>query len=232
MGLGKLRMIGSILKLSLSLVLFIAWVGVAQEADLFSQAQEARQQGDTDSAYRLYEQAAEQGIRPHDAYFEMGLILLEKQKWTQAYRISGKAVKAFQEYLNLNPQDDNAWFRLAYIYENRSLAPGVNEWDKAIEALQKALAISLDDPQYLLHLGYIYYKIDKREEAEKILLNLVNKYPDYIDARFYLAMNYLENGDKENAKQHFTYIVENANSNNNYFQWAEKELKKLGGGTQ
>jgi len=228
--LRKIGMINSVLVVCL--VLFLSGLVLAQEADLFTQAQKARQQGDTDSAYRLYEQAAEQDIRPHDAYFEMGLILLEKEKWSQAYRISGKAVKAFQEYLNLNPNDDNAWFRLAYVYENRSLAPGVNEWKKAIEALQKALEISLENPQYLLHLGYVYYKIGEREEAEKVLLNLVNRYSDYIDAHYYLAMNYLERQDKENAKQHFQYVLDNANQNNSYYQWAEKELKKIGGGTQ
>ncbi|NLJ49114.1 MAG: tetratricopeptide repeat protein [Candidatus Atribacteria bacterium] len=228
----KIGMTGSLLLLCLVLVMFLSELGITQDSDLFIQAQKARQQGDMDSAYRLYEQAAEQGIRPHDAYFEMGLILLEKEKWTQAYRISGKAVKAFQEYLTLNPDDDNAWFRLAYTYENRSFAPGVNEWKKAIEALQKALSISLENPQYLLHLGYVYYKIGEREFAEEILLNLVNKYPDYVDARYYLAMNYLEKQDKEKAKQHFTYILENVNQENSYYQWAKKELNKIGGGTQ
>jgi tetratricopeptide (TPR) repeat protein len=230
--LRKIGIINSVLVVCLALVLFISGLAIAQETDLFIQAQKARQQGDTDSAYRLYEQAAEQGMRPHDAYFEMGLILLEKEKWSQAYRISGKAVKAFQEYLNLNPDDDNAWFRLAYIYENRSLAPGINEWKKAIEALQKALEISLENPQYLLHLGYVYYKIGEREDAEEILLDLVNKYPDYIDARYYLAMNYLERQDKEKAKKHFTYILDNTNQDSSYYRWTEKELKKIGGGTQ
>lgn len=227
-----MRTTGLVLVLCLVLVMFLTEMGITQDSDLFIQAQKARQQGDADSAYRLYEQAAEQGIRPHDAYFEMGLILLEKEKWTQAYRISGKAVKAFQEYLVLNPLDDNAWFRLAYIYENRSLAPGVNEWKKAIEALQKALSISLENPQYLLHLGYVYYKIGDRENAEVILLDLVNKYPDYIDARYYLAMNYLEKQDKEKAKQHFTFILDKTNQENSYYQWAKKELNKIGGGNQ
>lgn len=80
--LRKIGIINSVLVVCLALVLFISGLAIAQETDLFIQAQKARQQGDTDSAYRLYEQAAEQGIRPHDAYFEMGLILLEKKMVT------------------------------------------------------------------------------------------------------------------------------------------------------
>ena len=212
-------------------VFIFSWIGNSED-DLFTQAINARQRGDSDLAYQLFEQAAEQGIRPYDAYYEMGLILMEKEKWVQAFRISSKAVSAFQDYLMNHPQDDNAWFRLAYIYEVRSLAPTVNEWKQAIDALQMALTISPENSQYLLHLGYVYYKIRKSDEAEKILLGLVEKYPDYFDARYYLAMSYLENQEKEKAWQQFNFIVEHAPKGNNYLPWAEKELKKLGGGIQ
>jgi len=58
--LRKIGIINSVLVVCLALVLFISGLAIAQETDLFIQAQKARQQGDTDSAYRLYEQAAEQ----------------------------------------------------------------------------------------------------------------------------------------------------------------------------
>jgi len=218
--------------LTIGILVTLSWKGNTEEADIFIQAQKARQQGDTELAYRLFEQAAKNNIRAHDAYYEMGLILLEKEKWMQAYRISGKAVEAFMGYLEENPHDGNAWFRLAYIYENRSFAPGVNEWSEAIAALENALAILPGDPQCLLHLGYVYYKIKRKDEAEKVLLGLVEKYPDYIDARYYLAMNYLERQDKAKARLHFSYIVENAPQGNSYTQWAKKELLKLEGGPQ
>ena len=57
--LRKIGIINSVLVVCLTLVLFISGLAIAQETDLFIQAQKARQQGDTDSAYRLYEQAAE-----------------------------------------------------------------------------------------------------------------------------------------------------------------------------
>ena len=214
------------------LVIFFSWLGNAQEPDLFTQAQIARQNGEVDQAYDLFEQAAQKGIRPHDAYYEMGLILMEKEQWVQAFRVSGKAAEAFQDFLEKNPQDDNSWFRLAYIYEVRSQAPTVNEWNQAIEALQKALAISPENTQYLLHLGYTYYKIGNNDEAERVLLGILEKHPEHDEARYFLAMSYLDSRANEKARQQFNYIVNHAPQGSNYFRLAEKELTKMGGETQ
>ncbi|GEM_PF-504039 len=228
----KAQFLGLIGLLTVLFVVSFPHQARTEEPDIFAQAQMARQEGKVDEAYRLFEESAQKGIRPHDAYYEMGLILMEKEQYLQAYRISGKAVKAFQDYLEKNPQDDNAWFRLAYIYEVRSFAPGVNDWKKAIEALQKALAISPENSQYLLHLGYVYYNIGKNDEAEKVFLGILDKQPEYYDVRYWLAKSYLDNHEQEKAREQLGYIVSHAPPDSSQHQSAEKELIKLGGETQ
>lgn len=76
----------------------------------------------------------------HRAYFEMGKILLEQGKYRRAISVSEKAIKAYEEYLEAHPEDHSAWWELGYIYEVRS--DYSKEWDKAQEALEKAVELS------------------------------------------------------------------------------------------
>ncbi|MEI6157031.1 MAG: hypothetical protein WCP87_01540, partial [Atribacterota bacterium] len=82
--------------LVLVMVVLVSLLAKAAEPDIFTRAMDARSQGKVDEAYQLLEEAVNQGIRAHDAYYEMGLILMEKRDYYKAFRISGKAIKAFE----------------------------------------------------------------------------------------------------------------------------------------
>ncbi len=201
------------------------------EEDLFTQALEARYRGDLDEAYHLFELCVEEGIRAHDAYFEMGLILIERgnlSSYRRALRLSERAVQAFHEYLEGHPEDHGAWFRLAYIHEVRSEAPGIYEWEEALLALEEALEISPENDFYMLHLGYVYYKMGESEKAQSVFHQILEHEPQYWEVRYYLALSYVETGDRESARDELRLIADNLPAETDLAQRARAELRRLG----
>jgi len=208
------------------LVLSVALAGEDAQS-CFEEAQKALWSGDTEKALKLFEECAEQGIRPHDAYFEMGLIYYREGEYLRAFRISKKAIRAFRTHLEAHPEDHQSWFRLAYIYELRSEAPSINEWEKAREALEEALKHSENNSLYLLHLGYVCYKIGDVEKAKEAFERVVAMQPFNAYARYYLALLDLKAGNIEQAKLAFSWIVENLPESSPLHQGAKKELARL-----
>jgi len=206
-----------------------AW---AVEDDLYQQAMDARYRGDLDQAFRLFERSVEEGVRVHDAYWEMGMILMDRgssyRVMRQALRLSPRMIEAFQEHIQEHPDDDWSWFRLAYIHELRSEAPGILEWKEAEAAILRALEIAPENSFYLLHLGYIYYKMDIAEEAVTPLLGALEIDPGYWEVRYYLALSYLALGEKDQARTELRLVTDNVPRESDLFDRAERELRKLG----
>jgi tetratricopeptide (TPR) repeat protein len=215
--------------LFIAFVVLILSTAFAEEdaQNCFEEAQKALWSGNTEEALKLFEKCAEQGIRPHDAYFEMGLIYYREGEYLKAFRISKKAIRAFRMHLKAHPEDHQSWFRLAYIYELRSEAPSISEWEKAREALEEALKRSENNSLYLLHLGYVCYKIGDVEKAKEAFEGVVAMQPSNAYARYYLALLDLKAGNIEQAKAAFSWIVENLPESSPLYQGAKKELTRL-----
>ncbi len=212
-------------------VFFYPQAAAFSEEGLYDQAMEALYQGEVDEAYRLFERCVEEGIRTHDAYFEMGLILMERgsiSSYRQALRLSDNAVQAFHEHLDEHPHDHGAWFRLAYIHEVRSEAPGIREWEEALEALEKALEISPENDFYMLHLGYVYYKMGESDKAQSVYQHILEDQPQYWEVRYYLALAYVKTGDRDLAREELRLIIENLPAETDLAQRARAELRRLG----
>ncbi|HSV30811.1 MAG TPA: tetratricopeptide repeat protein [Atribacteraceae bacterium] len=205
---------------------------MATENDLYRQAMEARSRGEFDEAYRLFERSVEAGIRVHDAYWEMGMILLEKgssyRVMRQALRLSPRIVEAFQEHLASSPDDDWSWFRLAYVHGLRSKAPGIREWEEAEMAILRALEISPENSFYLLHLGYIYYKMNELQKAVTVFHQALEKDPTYWEVRYYLALVYLELNEKDLAREELRMITDSLPRDTDLYDRAARELRRLG----
>ncbi len=213
----------------IGLVFVVLSVAFAAEdpQDLFKEAQKALWSGDTERALKLFKECVEREIRPHDAYFEMGLIYYREGEYLKAFRISKKAIRAFKTHLAKHPEDHQSWFRLAYIYELRSEVPSIDEWKRAREALEKALELSENNSLYLLHLGYVCYKIEDVGEARKAFERVIEMQPSSGYARYYLALLDLKAGNIEQAKASFSWIVENLPKSSSLHQEAKKELVRL-----
>lgn len=218
-----------VISLILCLVLFSLSGALAQEKDLFQQALEARARGETKEALELFTKCVEEGIEPHHAYFQMGLIYLNQGNHRKAYRTSEKAIVAYEKHLAEQPEDHQSWFNLAYIHEVRSDIPGTKEWDQAKEALEKALSFSPDNFLYLLHLGYVYYKMDEYEKAEEVFLTLLDQHPTDGEVHYWLALVYRDADRLEEAYQEFTYVIETMPEGSSRYREASKELSRLEG---
>ncbi|MGC8777333.1 MAG: tetratricopeptide repeat protein, partial [Candidatus Caldatribacteriaceae bacterium] len=173
------------------------------------------------------EECVQKGFRVHEAYYEMGLILLEKGEYRRALAVSEKAVQAFEEYLAKNPEDHWSWLRLGYIHEVRSEAPSINEWARAKEALEKAVNLSPQNPLYLLHLGFVYYRMKDNERAEENLRLALSLQPDNVEIHYFLALVLKTRGKNEEAREEFRFVVEHGSSEYQNYDAAKKELARL-----
>ena len=98
----------------------------------------------------------------------------------QACTIIWGAEREFKQAIDLNPGYANAhhWFEmdpnfaqahtcLAHSYEDKGM------YKEAIEELQKAIALSKDNLAYVAYLGSAYARAGRRDEATKILNELM-----------------------------------------------------------
>jgi len=197
------------------------------QGDLLEQALSAKKEGNYELALALLEDCVQKGFRVHDAYYEMGLILLEEREYRRALAVSEKAVQAFEEYLAKNPEDHWSWLRLGYIHEVRSEAPSINEWAKAKEALEKAVSLSPQNPLYLLHLGFVYYRMRDHGRAEENLRLALSLQPDNVEIHYFLALVLKAQGKNEEARGEFRFVVEHGSSEYKNYDSARKELARL-----
>jgi len=167
------------------------------------------------------------------SYFEQGQLSAQKKNiisatkyYRQAYQISEIAIEKYLKLIEENPDSDhtNDYLRLAYIYEIRSYAPGVDELQKAIDIYEKLL----EEKPYLnyahYHLGWIYYQ-------QKDYQNAIDSFLAYLKPGFkndfvyyYLGLSYDKIGESEQAKYYFQLILDEF-PDSVMASYAKKELK-------
>ncbi|HXL01957.1 MAG TPA: tetratricopeptide repeat protein [Candidatus Atribacteria bacterium] len=215
-------------------VLVISWGGgwLRAEENLFDQAMEARGKGEDEEALKIFERCVEEGIEVHQAYYEMGKILLDQKKYRRAIIVSEKAIEAYKEHLKNHPEDHNAWWELGDIYGTRSNYNYSDEWKEAQEALEKAVELSPSNSFYLLYLGWIYYQEGDNEKAESIFRKILDKNPEDFQARRFLIDALIEEGRKKEAKEELAFILEKCPKEDELYSWAEKKWEELEGENQ
>ncbi len=216
--------------LSVAIVL-LCFVGVswAGEGDLFESALAAKHAGDWEEALRLFEACIAQGERVLDAFWEAGLMLVDRGKYRRAFELSEKAIPAFTSYLVEHPEDHMNWFRLGYVFELRSSTGFFKEWQDARECFEKALKYSPENSLYLLHLGYVLYKMGKREEAENILRGILVRQPMDFEVRYWLAVVLESQGKYREAADELRFLKDHAPRDFGRMGEVEKLLRKVEG---
>jgi Flp pilus assembly protein TadD len=108
------------------------------------------------------------------------------------------SLPAFQKELEINPNDFTANLRvgLAALHDLK--------FDEAESHLRRALAVRPQDPTALLEFANLLTAQDKREDACRVLEDLVKRYPEFREAHVMLAANYYRlhrkaDGDAESA---------------------------------
>lgn len=150
--------------------------------------------GDTDKAIELFNRAIELNPDLAEAYFKLGIAysLVEardaavvesqveptptpekgKEKKTKSEEAFENAVKAYKKHLNVNPEDDTAYFNLGRAYNK------LNEDEDAAKALKEAVKLKPDDTEYQTELGAILVKLAQYAEAVSPLKKALDLDPE------------------------------------------------------
>lgn len=151
------------------------------------------------------------------SYFQLGQSSAQKMNvfsatkyFKQAYEVSDTAIEKYLKTIDENPDKDhtNDYLRLAYIYQIRSLIPGVDEFQEAINIYQKLLEEkpSLTNAHY--HMGWIYYQ-------QKDYQNAIDSFIAYLESGiksdfvyYHLGQSYDKIGERQNAEHYFQLVLE------------------------
>jgi tetratricopeptide (TPR) repeat protein len=122
-----------------------------------------------------------------------------------AYLKSGDLVSALAAYrraTELAPNESTYWTLLAvFCAQNNVYLDEVG-----LPAAQKAVELSPNDPSVLDALGWVYLASGRYASAEQILLDVTERFPEYLPAHLRLAMTYLAQGNYPKAKEKLVFI--------------------------
>jgi tetratricopeptide (TPR) repeat protein len=123
-----------------------------------------------------------------DVYFKLGDLV--------------SALAAYQRATELAPDESEYWRLLAvFCAEN-----GVDVESVGLPAAQKAAQIAPDDPLALDALGWSYFSSSRYANAEKTLLDVTVRFPQYYPAHIHLALTYLAQRNNAAAFKELTYV--------------------------
>ena len=103
-----------------------------------------------------------------------------------------RALEAYQYAATLAPTNVDYWRMLAVF----SAQNNANVKDVGIPAAQKAVSLSPQDPLALDVLGWLLIQDGRYYEAERILNDAIEHYPQLASAQFHLALLYFQTGDR------------------------------------
>jgi tetratricopeptide (TPR) repeat protein len=132
------------------------------------------------------------------------------QRYRKAYELSDTAIEKYQNQIEEHPEEDytNQYLRLAYIYEIRSLIPGVDEYQKAIDIYQKLL----EEKPHLIsaysHMGWIYYQQEDYQNAIDAYLKYLKPGLKSDFAYYHLGLSYDKIGERQKAEYYYQLILE------------------------
>jgi tetratricopeptide (TPR) repeat protein len=137
-------------------------------------------------------QAAE--LEPQNALYHnaVGAVLLNIERFPDAQAEFDKAVA-------IDPTYADAYHNLG------SALAGEGKWEEAIGAYKKALAQAIyARPQNTYNnLGYAYWALDRRKEAEEAFRAALQLEPKLVPSHFWLGVLLEKEGRKAEAKTHF-----------------------------
>ena len=137
-------------------------------------------------------QAAE--VEPQNALYHnaVGAVLLNVGRFPDAQA-------EFQKAVELDPTYADAYHNLGSTYAEQG------KWEDAITAYKKALAQTIyTSPENTYNnLGYAYWALDRRKEAEDAFRAALQLEPKLVPSHFWLGVLLQKEGRKDEAKLHF-----------------------------
>jgi len=126
--------------------------------------------------------------------------------WKQGDKFEPQAIAAYRRCLALDPKNTDSLFYLAHALEMSG------QWAQAAEQYQKGLAISPAYTDLTLGLARSWLRMDKPDDARKVLVPVLRKSPDSSGALLVLGMYYLHQENYAAAKKVLNKGVQLADS--------------------
>lgn len=127
------------------------------------------------------------------------------ETWARISHSTGDSAKVI-EYLNkaldYDPYSINAWMQLYDTYFN------IEQYEKALECTEYALAIEPDDAEALMCRGNTLYELNRTEEAIETYKTCAQMYPEQDYPCMILGTVYLEHQDFKTAMGYFREAIE------------------------
>jgi len=207
-------------------------------------------QGEYDKAIIEFEKSIELNANHTESYYYLGQCYLQKgiieynnkhifkaySLYRKANKIAEQVIPQYEQIIEDNPEDLNSYLRLGYIYEIRSIAPFINEYNEALDYYLKALDLleasstSAKNTGISIYLntriGYIYFEKKNYSQAIEYLERAEKMSPHNVEAAYYLGLSYDKIGEKEKAQEFLSRVIELA-PQSEFAQEAETKLKKI-----
>jgi len=158
----------------------------------FRSANDAAQVGDMDAAERAYRMVIQLDPKYARAHYDLGIILLTKDRFADAEAHFAEAVEA-------DPEFGDAYFSLG------SLRGRLGKFQEAIAPLREAIRLDPDDPDCHTMLGTVLSGLDRHLEGQDHLNMAIRLDRQYVDARASvdLADELLKAGKLKQAAYHY-----------------------------
>jgi len=140
-----------------------------------------------------------------------------------------EAAKAYEQLLEVSPDDSNALNNLAYI-----LAEDLKRPKEALPYAKRAATLNPKDANVLDTLGWVYYLTGDYDQALGSLLAALEQQPANVAARYHIAMVYKARGRLDLARrelEHARQVVESSKNDPIAAMFEDKieaELKAMG----
>ena len=149
--------------------------------------------GKFDEALKDFKQAIQLNSNYENAYYNMGVVLLED------YAKPIEAIEAFKKCIFLNPKN-----AAAYNNMGNSLRE-LGKSDEAIIALNKAILIETNNAIFYNNAANVLGDLGRLDEAIEAYKKAISLRPNYSEAYFYLSLSYNLKGDLQKGLELFEW---------------------------
>ncbi len=172
-------------------------------------------------------------MSPREPFYhdELGVALsalaaqeIDAQNATQGAAMAQSAVRHSDIALTISPNNTNFWkSRTKIFYAFSNYDPQYNQL--AIQSLENAFKLSPTDPKIAYNLAVLYGRGGDNTKAIEILKNAIPLKTDYRDTYFALHIFYIENNQKELARQTLRAYLDTINPQDLDFLERIKQLE-------
>ncbi len=144
--------------------------------------------------------AFSQGFSRASRFYDRGKSYQEREEYYNA-------IEQYQNAVSENPSYADAWFALA------ECSYATEEYNLALSYIDKAEVFVKNNAEYENLKGFCYIGLFELDKARKVFLDVLEKYPNNVDARFGLAELELFSGKVNQAEQWYEDALLRQNTN-------------------